>query len=352
MATDLRQGPLHEQHAALGAKFTEFAGWAMPVAYPAGTVAEHLACRRRVAVFDVSHLATLAFTGRTEIDRVASLLSNDLTAIAPGATQYTLLLDDAGGVRDDLVAWWVEPDLLHVLANAANVATVQDCLGGTDVTSSRALLALQGPRARDLLEAWDPRAAVARHEVRTFDLDGVRVVAAGTGYTGEDGIELSIPVVAAPGVWEQWLVRGAEPAGLGARDTLRLEAGLPLHGADLGPWMSPYEAGVGWAVAPGRSFPGAQAAEHARATATHHRVGIVTEGRRPPRAHAEVMADDRVVGSVTSGNWSPVLECGIALARVERSVTRGDRVALRVREHRLDGTVVPLPFVRRGSGAG
>lgn len=347
--TSPRLSPLHPEHEALGATLTDFAGWRMPVSYRRGTVAEHLACRRHVAVFDVSHLATLVVSGRRERERLRGLLTYDLARVDAGSTQYTLLLDEAGGIVDDLVVWRVGDDEIHVLANAANATEVHRVVGGDDQTRQRVLLALQGPQARRVLQAWDPRADVERHRVRRFTVAGHEMVAAGTGYTGEDGIELTVPVEAAVDVWRQWLALGAEPAGLGARDTLRLEAGLPLHGAELTREVSPFESGVGWAVDFGHDFRGADAARHARDTATHHRVGIATTGRRPPRAGSEVIVDGAVVGVVTSGNWSPVLEHGIALARVPRSVVRGASVVVRVREHHLEGSVVSLPFVRRDS---
>jgi aminomethyltransferase len=342
---------LHTLHVAAGARFTDFAGGSMPLSYPNGTVAEHLACRSSAAMFDVSHLATLEFRGEGEFSRLASLLSNDLTAVGVGGTQYTLLLNDTGGVIDDLVVWRVSTDVIHVLANASNVESVQAMLGGVDITAGRVLLAVQGPKAPEMLARWRPDAVVERHRIQVLQLDHHQIVMAGTGYTGEAGAELALPPEVAREVWQTLIDCGVEPAGLGARDTLRLEAGLALHGADLGPDVSPFESGVGWAVAKGHHFPGAAAAEQARETATRHRVGIVTEGRRPPRGGATVVVDGEAVGEVTSGNWSPVLQQGIALARVPRSVRVGDRVSLQVRDHSLAGTVVRLPFVRGGSAA-
>lgn len=346
-----RHSPLHHLHVAAGARITDFAGWSMPLAYPAGTVAEHLACRTSAAVFDVSHLATLEFHGPEQFIRLASLLSNDLLAVEVGGTQYTLLLNDTGGVVDDLVVWRVCENVTHVLANASNVDQVRAILGGTDITAQRVLLAVQGPDAPEMLARWRPDAVAERHRVRVLDEGPTQIVMAGTGYTGEPGAELALAPQAAVEVWQYLVEAGVEPAGLGARDTLRLEAGLPLHGADLGPDISPFECGVGWAVSRGHSYPGAAAAAQAREDATRHRVGIITEGRRPPRGGASVMVDGDVVGEVTSGNWSPVLQQGIALARVHRSVRVDAQVTIQVRDHVLAGTVVRLPFVRSRSAA-
>jgi aminomethyltransferase len=343
------RSPLHAVHESIGARFTDFGGWSMPLAYQHGTVAEHLACRSRAAMFDVSHLATLEFRGGAELTRLASLLSNDLSAVGAGATQYTLLLNDAGGVIDDLVVWRVSEQVTHVLANASNIDHVHAILGGSDITAQRVLLAVQGPQAPEMLARWRPDAVVERRRVRVLDPGDAHVVVAGTGYTGEPGAELALPPEVGVELWQTLSALGVEPAGLGARDTLRLEAGLPLHGADLGPEISPFECGVGWAVSFGHEFPGARAAAQARDTATRHRVGIVTEGRRPPRGGATVVVDGETVGEVTSGNWSPVLQCGMALARVAPWVRAAMPVTILVRDHTLSGTVVGLPFVRSSS---
>jgi aminomethyltransferase len=338
--------PLHESHVAAGDRLVDFAGWMMPISTGLGTVAEHMACRQDVARFDVSHLATLEFTG-AEIDRVAQLVTNDLGRIAPGKTQYSLVLNDAGGIIDDLILWWIDEATLHVLPNAANVDQVQMLLGGRNITSERALIAVQGPHARErLAEISADASRVARNTVTRCVVAGAECLVAGTGYTGEDGVEIAVPAAEGLKVWSALASLGIPAAGLGARDTLRLEAGYPLHGAELTPEFTPQESGVAWAVKQGRGFPGEAAliGHHPRV----RRVGLVTEGRRPPRAGCRVLVDGRDIGEVTSGNLSPVLGHGIALARVEASVEIDGSVMVDVRGHHLEGRQVTAPFVSLG----
>src|SRR5690606_34812849 len=235
--TTLRTSPLDAVHRALGAKMVPFGGWEMPLQYPSGTLAEHRACREGVAVFDVSHLGTVRVEGPEALDRLQRALTNDLRKIAPGRAQYTHLLDEAdGSVLDDIIVWWLGEQTFDVMPNASNTDRVVAALGGADVTHTRAVLAVQGPQARAKLATLGPEAAeVGRFRVAEATVAGVSCVVAGTGYTGEDGVELAVPVDRAAVVWEALLGIGIAPAGLGARDTLRLEAGLPLYGNELGP---------------------------------------------------------------------------------------------------------------------
>jgi len=351
--TDLRTSPLDDRHRALGAKLTEFGGWDMPLSYPAGTIAEHTACRTGAVVFDVSHLGTVRVEGAGALDRLQGALTNDLRRISAGRAQYTHLLDpDDASVLDDIIVWWVDDDGFDVMPNASNTARVRDALGvgeDADVTASRAILAVQGPAARERLAAvWPAAAEVARFHVGRLEWDGVPVVVAGTGYTGEDGVEIAVPAHAAGRLWDALLGAGIEPAGLGARDTLRLEAGLPLHGHELGPGITPLQAGLGWVVRWDKGpFRGsdALAAERERGVARRLR-GIATEGRRPPRGDQPVLVDGSTVGATTSGNFSPTLGHGIALAFLPPEVGEGTDVEIEVRPGQtLPGKVVKLPFV-------
>jgi aminomethyltransferase len=351
------RSPLDAVHRELGARMVPFGGWDMPLEYDRGTIAEHLACRERAVVFDVSHLGTVQVAGAGAFDRLQDTLSNDLGKIGPGRAQYTHLLDDAdGSVLDDIIVWWhpgagADADnVFDVMPNASNTDRVRDAIGGRETTHERAVLAVQGPAARDLLATVFPdAAAVGRFRVASASWDGVECVVAGTGYTGEPGVEIAVPVTAAPRLWSAILDAGIEPAGLGARDTLRLEAGLPLHGHELGPGITPLQAGLGWVVAWGKpSFRGRAALEAERdAGVRRHLVGIATEGRRPPRAGYAVTVDGETVGEVTSGNFSPVLGHGIALAFVPPEIVAGATVAIDARGSALPGRVVELPFVRR-----
>ncbi len=251
-----RTSPLDAEHRLLGAKMVPFGGWDMPLSYPEGTIAEHLACRDRAVAFDVSHLGTVRVRGAGALDALQQAFTNDLRRIEPGRAQYTHLLDPTdASVLDDIIVWWVSPDVFDVMPNASNTDRVTGALrdGGAglgieDVTASRAVIAVQGPAARDLLRAVSAEAAeVPRFAVRGVVWDGTPMVVAGTGYTGEDGVELAVPADRAADLWRAVLGAGIVPAGLGARDTLRLEAGLPLHGHELGPGITPSRpAWAGW----------------------------------------------------------------------------------------------------------
>jgi aminomethyltransferase len=320
----------------------------MPLSYPAGTIAEHLACRRSAVVFDVSHLGTVRVTGSDALDRLQSALTNDLGKISPGRAQYTHLCDEDGSVLDDIIVWWLADDAFDVMPNASNTGRVVAAVGGTDTTAERAVLAVQGPEARRRLATVCPdAAAVGRFRVSRASWQGVELTAAGTGYTGEDGVEVAVPAASARALWDAVLGAGVEPAGLGARDTLRLEAGLPLHGHELGPGITPLQAGLGWVVGWDKpAFLGKAALEAERAAGPSRRLrGVATEGRRPPRADQEVLADGEPCGAVTSGNFSPVLGHGIALAFLRPDVATGADVVVSTRGAQLPGRVVKLPFV-------
>ncbi|HYA67122.1 MAG TPA: glycine cleavage system aminomethyltransferase GcvT [Acidimicrobiales bacterium] len=357
-ADDLHHSPLEAAHEALGAKLVEFGGWCMPLAYPSGTLAEHRACRSDAVAFDVSHLGTVRLDGTGAFDVLQRTLTNDLGKVAPGRAQYTHLLDEAdGSVLDDIIVWWVDDERFDVMPNASNTARVQDAIGGRDTTAERAIVAVQGPQARRRLATVAPAAtAVARFGVARFDFGGTTCVTAGTGYTGEDGVECAVPSAIAPDFWEAVLGAGVAPAGLGARDTLRLEAGLPLHGHELGPGITPLQAKLGWVVGWDKGpFRGRDALEAERLRGPHRLLrGIVVDGRQPPRQGATVVVGETPVGSVTSGNFSPVLGAGIALAFIDvtADVADGDHVDLELRGRRVGGRVVALPFVRHGQPTG
>ncbi len=348
----LQTSPLDAAHRSLGAAMAEFGGWEMPISYASGTIAEHLACRTSAALFDVSHLGTVRLTGAGAIDAIQNALTNDITKIGPGRAQYTHLLDDAdASVVDDIIVWWHpgsgEPTL-DVMPNASNTDGVRSAIGGDDITSTRAVLAVQGPSARSTLTQVFPEAAgVGRFRVATASWNGVACTVAGTGYTGEEGVEIAVPAEAAPVLWEAIVAAGVTPAGLGARDTLRLEAGLPLHGHELGPGITSLQAGLGWVVAWDKpAFRGRAAALAERSAGISRRLmGLATDGRRPARAGCAVTIDGAVVGEVTSGNYSPVLGHGIAFAFLPPDTAQGRQVVVDVRGKGLDGHVVATPFV-------
>jgi aminomethyltransferase len=356
----MRHSPLDDRHRALGAKLVGFGGWDMPLRYPAGTIAEHLACREDAVAFDVSHLGTVRVAGPDALPALQAALTNDLTKVGPGRAQYTHLLDPAdASVQDDIIVWWVDDERFDVMPNASNIARVREAIGGEDVTASRAVIAVQGPKARERLASVAPEAAaVGRFRVAPFIWEGIPCTAAGTGYTGEDGVECAVPGEAAPAFWDAVLGAGIVPAGLGARDTLRLEAALPLHGHELGPGITPLQAGLGWVVAWNKlgGFRGRDvlAAERERGP-SRRLVGLTTEGRQPPREGAVVGVAGAEVGTVTSGNFSPLLGHGIALALVD-AATAGRAadgpldVELHQRGRALAARTAPIPFVTKKKG--
>ena len=346
----MKRSPLDEAHRSLGAKLVPFGGWEMPLAYPDGTVAEHRACRGGAVAFDVSHLGTVRVEGADAFDRLQSTLTNDLHRIAPGRAQYThLLAEDDASVLDDIIVWWVDDDRFDVMPNASNTDGVRAAIGGEDVTDTRAVVALQGPDARARLRPVVPGAAdVARFAVAGFEWEGRPCVVAGTGYTGEDGVECAVPADVAPSFWAAVLDAGFTPAGLGARDTLRLEAGLPLHGNELGPGITPLQAGLGWVVRWDTDFRGKAALEAERERGPSRLLrGLVCEGRRPPRTGNPVLLDGDAAGVVTSGNFSPMLETGIALAFLPPGTEDGTPVVIDVRGTEVTATVTTPPFWSR-----
>ena len=345
-----KHSPLDSVHRALGAKMVPFGGWEMPLEY-GGTIDEHRACRASAVMFDVSHLGTVRVSGDGALDSLQAALTNDLGKIEPGRAQYTHLLDEAdASVLDDIIVWWHPgtPDVFDVMPNASNTDRVIAAIGGDDITADRAVIAVQGPDARALTGAVFPALGdVGRFRVVECELDGVPVVAAGTGYTGEPGIEVAVPAADAERVWNALAAGGVRPAGLGARDTLRLEAGLPLHGNELGPGITPLEAGLGWVVAWNKpNFRGRDALAAQRDAGPTRRLrGIATEGRRPPRTACAVSVAGSPVGVVTSGNFSPMLGHGIAMAFLPPDTEIGTAVEVDVRGTGLPGTVTDMPFV-------
>jgi aminomethyltransferase len=347
----VRTTALNAAHRALGAKLVEFGGWEMPISYPTGTIAEHLACRHSAVVFDVSHLGTVRVEGPLAYKSLQKVLSNDLRKIAPGKTQYTHLLDPVtADVLDDIIVWWVAEDIFDVMPNASNTDRVVQYLGGVDTTQSRCVIALQGPQARHMMNTFSVEASeVSRNHVQAIDVMGSACVVAGTGYTGEDGLEIAVPLSGAAELWQRLINNGALPAGLGARDTLRLEAGLPLHGHELGGGITSLQANLGWVLGLNKDeFQGKEAVLREKASGvTKKLVGLSTEGRRPPREGSSILRNGSVIGSVTSGNFSPILEHGIALGFVDPNTELGDEVSIDVRGTELPGRVVPYPFYKK-----
>jgi aminomethyltransferase len=346
----LRRTPLYALHHELGARFTEFGGWELPLSYSQGTVFEHLVCRNDAVIFDVSHLGTLAL-GEDAFDAIQSTCTNDLAKIGPGRTQYTLLCNDTGGVRDDCIVWWLPDGEIQLLPNAANTDSVRQFIGGIDITEQRALLAIQGPTAREKLRKVLPAAAdVPRHGVARIRFGNETILVAGTGYTGEDGVECAVPIDVAATFFKAVVDVGVAPAGLGARDTLRLEAGLPLHGHDLSPQITPVMANLSWAVGWEKdSFFGRDALLSQRENGVGDRLfGFVGETRQPFRDGALIKVGDEVVGHLTSGGYSPLRECGIGLGLCRSdAITPTTSVTITVRSRELNAHMEKPPFNRK-----
>lgn len=348
--TEARRPFLFDQHVALGAKMVPFGGWNMPLQYGEGTVAEHLACRRGAVVFDVSHLGTVRFKGPDAFDVLQRTLTNDLRKITPGRAQYTHLCNDEGGVTDDIIVWWVRENEFDVMPNASNTSNVLGAIPGHDVTAERCVLAVQGPTARSLLASIDERfASCPRFGVVEFSFKGTPVRVAGTGYTGEDGVEIAVPNDGAAALLAQIVAAGVMPAGLGARDTLRLEAALPLHGHELAPSITSLEARLGWVVGWNKnSFRGDEALRRQRIeTPRRLLTGVVAATRQPLREGGVLMRDGVAVGALTSGNFSPILERGIGLGFVDGGASVGEALVVTQRGREVPVAVTSLPFVRK-----
>lgn len=356
MADDLLTSPLHERHVALGATLGEFGGWSMPLSYPDGTVAEHLAVRSAVGVFDVSHLGKLEITGPGAAAFVNRCFTADLDKITPGHAQYTLCCTEDGGVVDDVIVYLDGPDSVLAVPNAANAATVAELLRAaapegvtvTDRHRELAVLAVQGPASAEVVTAAVPGIDLGALDYMAFARVGdLRVCR--TGYTGEQGYELLVPAADAPALWDVLVAEGAVACGLAARDTLRTEMGYPLHGQDLSREISPVQAGSSWAVGWDKpEFWGRDALLAERGAGPQRRLrGLRATGRGVPRAGMDVLFDGRKVGVTTSGTFSPSLKTGIALALIDTAagITNDTVVSVDVRGRELQATVVKPPFV-------
>ncbi|MFW6200027.1 MAG: glycine cleavage system aminomethyltransferase GcvT [Gemmatimonadota bacterium] len=380
----LRTTPLHGKHVELGGTMVPFAGWEMPIQYGAGIRAEHRAVRTRAGLFDVSHMGEVELRGPEALPFLRHLAVNDASRLDEGQAQYSALCRPDGGVLDDLVVYRF-PDRYMLVVNAANRETDLEWIREhaddfrvevEDRSDRTALLALQGPRAEvvlDLLTDMDLD-AIAYYRFSVGPVAGVETVVSRTGYTGEDGFELYVTAEDGPGLWDAVMDAGTEhdvlPAGLGARDSLRLEMGYALHGQDVDEQHTPLEAGLGWIVKldDGRSFIGSDVLRRQKSDGVQRKlVGIGLEERGFPRPGYEIVSrggegeggsagEDRqaergrVLGTVTSGTVSPTLERGIALGYVPaRHAPVGTELAIRIRDRDVPGRVEELPFYTDGS---
>ena len=363
---------LYERHVAAGAKIVDFAGWEMPVQYPQGVRAEHMAVRERCGIFDVSHMGEIETFGPQAEALLQRLLSNDVSKIPVGGAQYSVLCDEQGGVLDDLFTYRLESDRYLTVTNASNherdLTWFQSHAGDfeaqvLDRLEDYAMLAVQGPLAREIVQAVSDTPLPARMTASERRLSGVEVLVCGTGYTGEDGVELLLAPEDAPALWDELCHRGASPAGLGARDTLRLEACFHLYGNELSLDRNPIEAALGWCCREDTGFIGAEAIREARsALATPATSSQAEPARSPAGEPAERLIafaldgpgiarqGNPVVGGgvVTSGTLSPCLDIGIGMAYVPSGRTAiGTPLQIDVRGRLRDAKVHTKPFVEK-----
>ncbi|PPI99162.1 glycine cleavage system aminomethyltransferase GcvT [Nocardia nova] len=356
----LQQGPIHAVHTELGATFAPFGGWEMPVQY-AGTVAEHTSVRTTVGVFDVSHLGKATVRGAGAAAFVNAALTNDLGRVGPGKAQYTLCCTEQGGVIDDLIAYYVSDDEIFLVPNAANTAAVvaelrkaaPEGITITDEHREYAVFAVQGPKSAEVSAALGLPTDMEYMAFADAEWDGRPLRVCRTGYTGEHGYELLPRWADAEAVFRALVARvdaaGGQPAGLGARDTLRTEMGYPLHGHELSPEISPVQARAGWAVGWRKPEFWGKAALTQEKSAGPRRIllGLRALDRGVLRQGQTVLRGEEAVGETTSGTFSPSLKVGIALALLdtEAGLEPGDEVEVDVRGRRLRAEVVRPPFV-------
>ena len=356
-AQALRHTPLYEEHKALGARLVDFAGWEMPVQYE-GIKAEHEAVRTAAGLFDVSHMGEVIIRGPQAEEAVQRLVTRDVSRLAVGQAGYAAVCYESGGTVDDVLVYRTSDDFL-IVVNASNrekdVAHFRENTGDLDAevadeSDDWALLALQGPRAVELLQPFTETdlSSIKYYRYEVGEVDGAYAVLSRTGYTGEDGFELFVRPNDAPGVWRRLIEAGATPVGLGARDTLRLEAGMCLYGHELDAETTPLEAGIGFAVhlEKEQEFVGQEALRREKEEGLKKRlVGFKVEGRGIARHDYPVAVGDETVGSVTSGTLSPTLGEAIGLALVAPDVE--DEFEVVIRNRPVAARTVPLPFYKR-----
>ncbi|MDD3118419.1 MAG: glycine cleavage system aminomethyltransferase GcvT [Victivallales bacterium] len=362
--SELKETPLREQHLAAGAKLVPFAGWNMPVQYAEGIIAEHLRTRTAVSLFDICHMGEFEVDGPKAAAELDRILARPVLDQPPGSCRYNFLLNDAGGVQDDLIVYRLDAEGFFIVVNAAtaahDAAEFRRGLSGdtefNDVSAATGKLDLQGPQAAEILVELgvDRQSLPCYYHWTNVEIAGIPCLLSRTGYTGELGFELYVAVEDTASLWELLTARGVKPAGLGARDTLRLEMGYPLYGHELDLYHTPVEAGFGamlrLAAMPSRRFVGSAALRH-NAPRQYLR-GIRLEGRRAARAG--MMVQDiagNVIGRVTSGAFAPTLGVAVAMAWIDAAAISevGTVVNIEAGKTLLPGKIAALPFYDRGT---
>ncbi len=360
--TDLKKTPLFSVYERYGGKLIPFGEWSLPVSF-SGIKHEHLAVRQKAGLFDVSHMGEIRIRGKGALDLLQKAATNDAARLSDGQAQYSALLNEAGGIIDDIFVYRLQDSEFLLCVNATNVdadfqwikSMAQDNVEVIDETDKWAQLALQGPKAIEILKRvseTDP-AKIARLSIAELAVQGINVFAARTGYTGEDGFELFVSTDKAVKLWETLIQGGNEhglvPCGLGCRDTLRLEMGYPLHGHDITTETNPLEAGLGWIVSPDKGdFVGRQAlVDYKKAGIKRKRVALKMRGKVVAREHYPILVNDKIVGEITSGTRTPSLEQAVAMGYVTMNFTKpGQEVQIEVRNKPHSAVVVTLPFYK------
>jgi glycine cleavage system T protein (aminomethyltransferase) len=359
-----KKTPLYDEHVRLGAKMIPFGDWIMPVQYT-GIIDEHHAVRNNVGVFDISHMGQLVATGPSAGAWLNQLLTNNIDKLEIGTGQYTFLLNERGGIIDDLIVYRTAPEIFLLVVNASRTeedfAWLQKHGRESAALENRSAdfggLAIQGPRVVELLKAFldDGRELPARNQIKDFDCCGIKVTIARTGYTGEDGVEVFFAAADAPKIWNGLLEKGKDlgirPCGLGARDTLRLEMCYPLNGSDLSPEHNPIEAGLGFFVDLKKpKFVGREALADAKEKGTPNRLVAFRMKSKgpPPRPHYSVWREGERIGEVTSGSLSPSLNEGIGMAYVASAQAKaGTEIEIEVRDRKLPAIIEKKPLYKK-----
>ena len=355
-----RKTPLYDCHVALGGKIVPFAGYLLPVQYPAGVIAEHMAVRTKCGLFDVSHMGEVVYEGPDALANINKILTNDYTKMDIGRGRYSLMCYENGGVVDDLLVYKMRDDKYLIVVNAGNhdkdVEWMKEHLFGdvsfTDISDDVAQIALQGPASDTIIAKLTQDIPQKYYSfIDNVSIGGINALLSQTGYTGSKGYEIYVAAADAPAMWQNLLDAGQDegliPCGLGARDTLRLEAAMPLYGHEMDETVSPFEAGLGFAVKLDKDFIGRDALL-AAGEPKRQRVGLKVLGRGIVREHQDVYYQGELIGHSTSGTHCPYLGGAYAMALIAaNSVKNGDIVEVDVRGRRIEAEIVPLPFYKR-----
>jgi aminomethyltransferase len=358
-----KKTPLYDCHVAYGGTIVSFAGYLLPVHYPTGIITEHLAVRTTAGLFDVSHMGEVVFSGKDALKNLNYILTNDFTSLADGRVRYSVMCNEEGGCVDDLIVYRLNEEIYWVVVNAANRMKDVEWMkmhafgdvSVEDISDDVAQLAIQGPRAKEIMLKLTPECSLPTKYysfLKDVMIGGMKCLISQTGYTGEEGYEIYLSNEEAPKMWNLLLETGKDdgliPCGLGARDTLRLEAAMPLYGHEMDDRISPLETGLNFGVKLGKSdFVGKKALEE-RGEPKKKRIGLRITGRGIVREHQDVYAAGRLIGQTTSGTHAPFLKFPVAMALVDtRSAEIGSQVEIDVRGRRVTAEVVELPFYTR-----